>query len=94
MIQDLKLAEACNLPSEMLAVYLQLQMDCAGSIKSNNAKRVYHLSEEDLQTCKQNSQACRCSGPKRYNGCSKKHKFCRDGVPTHRYYNKQDTCVC
>lgn len=55
--EDLQLAKAGHLPQEKLTVYLQLQMDSLGSIKSNNAKRVYHLTDNNLQTCRQNIKA-------------------------------------
>lgn len=49
--QGLKLAKAGNLPPEMLTVYLQVKVDGVGSVRSNNARRLYHLTAEDLQAC-------------------------------------------
>lgn len=85
-----KLAKAASLPQEKLTVYLLLQVDSVGSIKSNNAKRVYHLTDEELQTCKRNRQAQLFNSMHdSHKGNSKKQKHSKDNPPSHCSYDRQ-----
>ena len=91
MTKSLKLANAGNLAPEMFTVYIQVQMDTVVSIKSSDAKTLYHLSGADLQTCVGHSTAPmhNRNAKQRKSSSSKKHKRSKDGVLDQCFYYKQ-----
>ena len=50
-------ALARDLPSTIRTIYIQVQIDKATPVRFSEAKRQYHLTASDLQTCQENKYA-------------------------------------